>query len=116
MSLAEKIERLLTLPAEDARREGLEVVDELRRGLNSGEFRAAEKTSSGWKTNIWVKRGILLAFRIGLVDDRSVPGEFYFFDKDTLPAKKLTLSSGIRVVPGGSTIRDGAYVARNVIC
>ncbi len=116
MSLSEHIDRLLSLPVEDARREGLGVVEEFRRGLNSGEFRAAEKASSGWKTNVWVKRGILLAFKIGVIEDRSIPGEFHFFDKDSLPAKKITASSGIRVVPGGSTIRDGAYVARNVIC
>src|SRR5437899_5200754 len=116
MNLSDEIERLLSVSAEDARREGLSVVQELRHGLNRGEFRAAEKTPSGWKTNIWVKRGILLAFKIGVVVDRSVPGEFHFFDKDTLPAKPLNSSSGVRVVPGGSTIRDGAYVARNVIC
>src|SRR2546425_10904266 len=111
MNLSDEIERLLSVSAEDARREGLSVVQELRDGLNSGEFRAAEKTAEGWKTNIWVKRGILLAFKIGVVEDRSVPGEFRFFDKDTLPAKGLGASSGVRVVPGGSTIRDGAYVA-----
>jgi 2,3,4,5-tetrahydropyridine-2-carboxylate N-succinyltransferase len=116
MNLPEQIERLLSLSAEDARNDGMSVVEELRRGLNRGEFRAAEKTAAGWKTNVWVKRGILLAFKIGAVVERSVPGEFYFFDKDTLPSKALTISSGVRVVPGGSTIRDGAYVARNVIC
>ena len=116
MNLSDEIERLLSVSAEDARREGLSVVQELRHGLNRGEFRAAEKTPSGWKTNIWVKRGILLAFKIGVVEDRSIPADFHFFDKDTLPAKKLSGASGIRVVPGGSTIRDGAYIARNVIC
>jgi 2,3,4,5-tetrahydropyridine-2-carboxylate N-succinyltransferase len=116
MNLADEIEQLLNASAEVARRDGLPVVKALREGLNRGEFRAAEKTPQGWKTNIWVKRGILLAFKIGTIEDRSVPGEFRFFDKDTLPAKGLTVSSSVRVVPGGSTIRDGAYVARNVIC
>jgi 2,3,4,5-tetrahydropyridine-2,6-dicarboxylate N-succinyltransferase len=116
MSLEQEIERLLALPADDAREEGSSVVREFRAGLGRGEFRAAEKTASGWKTNIWVKRGILLAFKIGVIEDRSVQSEFHFFDKDTLPPKPLTVSSGVRVVPGGSTIRDGAYVARNVIC
>ena len=116
MNLAQEIERLLNASVHDAREEGLSVIQELRDGLNRGEFRAAEKTPGGWKTNIWVKRGILLAFRIGVVEDRSIPAEFHFFDKDTLPAKKLSGTSGVRVVPGGSTIRDGAYVARNVIC
>src|SRR5947209_4534176 len=116
MKISEEIERLFALPAEEARREGMSVVEELRRGLNAGEFRAAEKTAEGWKTNICVKRGILLAFKIGVVEERSVPAEFHFFDKDTLPAKRLAAGDGVRVVPGGSTIRDGAYVARNVIC
>ena len=116
MSLQEEIERVLGLAAEDARREGMPVVEEFRAGLSRGEYRAAEKTAQGWKTNVWVKRGILLAFKIGVIEDRSISGEFYFYDKDTLPAKVLNTSSGVRVVPGGSTIRDGAYVARNVIC
>src|SRR5499425_1505464 len=116
MSLAQEIERLLALSLDDARTQGLSVVREFRSGLSRGEFRAAEKTASGWKTNVWVKRGILLAFKIGVIEDRSVQGEFYFFDKDTLPPKPLNVNSGVRVVPGGSTIRDGAYVARNVIC
>jgi len=116
MNLADEIERLLSLPPHEARRDGLAVVQELRAGLNRGEFRAAEKTPCGWKTHICVKRGILLAFKIGVVEERSVPAEFHFFDKDTLPAKRLAAGDGVRVVPGGSTIRDGAYVARNVIC
>jgi len=116
MNLADEIEKLLTLSAEEAREQSLGVLQEFRAGLSRGEFRAAEKTTSGWKTNVWVKRGILLAFKIGVIEDRSIKPDFYFFDKDTLPTKPLTVSSGVRVVPGGSTIRDGAYVARNVIC
>ena len=116
MALEHEIERLLALSAEDARAQGLSVVREFRAGLSRGEFRAAEKTAGGWKTNTWVKRGILLAFKIGVMEDRSVQSEFRFFDKDTLPPKPLNETSGVRVVPGGSTIRDGAYVARNVIC
>src|SRR5438445_12272092 len=114
MNLSEQIEQLLNFSPEIARRDGLSVVKTLRDGLNSGEFRAAEKTAEGWKTNIWVKRGILLAFKIGAVEDCSIPGEFRFFDKDTLPAKTLTRSSGVRVVPGGWTIRAGAYAASKV--
>ena len=116
MNLAEHVERLLGLDAEQARKEGRSVVEEFRAGLSRGEFRAAEKTASGWKTNVWVKRGILLAFKTGVIEERSIKREFYFFDKDTLPAKPLNVESGVRVVPGGSSIRDGAYVARNVIC
>jgi len=116
MNLAEHVERLLGLDAEQARKEGRSVVEEFRAGLSRGEFRAAEKTASGWKTNVWVERGILLAFKTGVIEERSIKRDFYFFDKDTLPAKPLNAESGVRVVPGGSSIRDGAYVARNVIC
>ena len=116
MTLAEEIDRLLLLSPEEARRSGLAVVNEFRRGLSRGEFRAAEKTDAGWRTNTWVKRGILLAFKIGVVEPRPVGAEFFFFDKDTLPAKTLTRADGVRVVPGGSTIRDGAFVASNVVC
>jgi 2,3,4,5-tetrahydropyridine-2-carboxylate N-succinyltransferase len=116
MNLPQEIEALLELSAEEARLRGLPVIERFRAGLGNGEFRAAEKTEAGWKTNVWVKRGILLAFKIGVIEDRSIKEDFYFFDKDTLPGKPLTASSGVRIVPGGSTIRDGAYVARNVIC
>src|SRR5262249_42809327 len=112
----DEIERLFSLAVEEARRQGLSVIEEFRAGLNRGEFRAAEKRGDGWQTNLWVKRGILLAFRLGAIVDRSVPGEFFFFDKDTLPAHQLTASGGVRVVPGGSSIRDGSFIARNVIC
>lgn len=116
MSLPEKIERLLGLPADQARAEGMDVVAEFRDGLSRGKFRAAERTENGWETNIWVKRGILLAFKVGVVEARTVPSEFYFFDKDSLPAKSLRAEDRVRVVPGGSTIRDGAYVAPGVVC
>jgi 2,3,4,5-tetrahydropyridine-2-carboxylate N-succinyltransferase len=84
--------------------------------LTQGVYRAAEKSNGAWRTNIWVKRGILLAFRIGAVESKTNPSEFYFFDKDTLPVKHLSLSDRVRVVPGGSSIRDGAYVAAGVVC
>jgi 2,3,4,5-tetrahydropyridine-2,6-dicarboxylate N-succinyltransferase len=116
VNLQQEIERLLELNAEDARREGLAIVRQFREGLNRGAFRAAEKTASGWQTNLWVKRGILLAFRLGAIVERSTPGEFVFFDKDTLPAHGFESGSSVRIVPGGSSIRDGAYIGRNVIC
>src|SRR5688572_8387408 len=116
MRLQEEIDRLLALPADEARKDGVSVVNEFRQGLTKGQYRAAERTESGWRTNIWVKRGILLAFKVGVVESRPVPPEFSFFDKDTLPAKSLKLEDRIRVVPGGSTIRDGAYLAPGVVC
>jgi 2,3,4,5-tetrahydropyridine-2-carboxylate N-succinyltransferase len=116
VTLQREIDRLLELPVEQARKEGLGLAKEFRQGLSRGEFRAAERTELGWQTNIWVKRGILLLFKTGSMEDRSIPGDFRFFDKDTLPAKPLALNDRVRVVPGGSTIRDGAFVAPGVVC
>jgi 2,3,4,5-tetrahydropyridine-2-carboxylate N-succinyltransferase len=87
--------------------------------LNAGEIRAAERDPaepSGWRVNVWVKKGILLGFRIGGIVDMSGPGPLPFFDKSTYPVKKFSTSSGVRIVPGGSSIRDGCYVGRGVTC
>ncbi|MBA3887764.1 MAG: 2,3,4,5-tetrahydropyridine-2,6-dicarboxylate N-succinyltransferase, partial [Acidobacteria bacterium] len=92
----------------------------LRAALSSGEVRAAEpdeQAPAGWRVNAWVKQGILLGFRSGDVTDMSVDHRrLRFFDKDTLPLKSFDRASGVRVVPGGSSIRDGAYLGRDVIC
>ena len=96
------------------------VVDDLLAALEAGEVRAAQRDESGeWKAVPWVKRGILLGFQVGTLTDMSPESAtpvFRFFDKDTYPPRRLTLSDGIRVVPGGSTIRRGAYVAPGVVC
>ena len=93
---------------------------ELRALLNTGAVRAAEpdpNASSGWRVNAWVKQGILLGFRFGdTVDVSADHGRWPFYDKDTLPLKKPGLDSGVRIVPGGSTIREGAFVDRSVVC
>jgi len=92
----------------------------LRAALSSGEVRAAEpdaSSPSGWRVNRWVKQGILLGFRFGDLADVSMDhGRYPFYDKDTLPLRKPGLAAGVRIVPGGSAIRDGAYVAPGVIC
>jgi 2,3,4,5-tetrahydropyridine-2,6-dicarboxylate N-succinyltransferase len=88
--------------------------------LNSGEIRAAEPNSSspaGWRVNAWVKKGILLGFRMGSIVDMSVDASRQpFFDKATYPVKSLTATSGVRIVPGGSSIRDGCYIGKDVVC
>jgi 2,3,4,5-tetrahydropyridine-2-carboxylate N-succinyltransferase len=87
--------------------------------LNCGEIRSAEPDAgqaSGWRVNAWVKKGILLGFRIGGVIDMSGAGPLPFFDKSTYPLKKFAAESGVRIVPGGSSIRDGCYVGRGVTC
>src|SRR3954447_12319734 len=92
----------------------------LREALSAGQVRAAEPDASsplGWRVNLWVKQGILLGFRFGEMADASMDhGKLPFYDKDTLPLKKPGLAAGIRIVPGGSAIRDGAYLAPGVIC
>src|ERR1043166_926714 len=93
---------------------------QLRAALSAGEVRAAEPDPSsaiGWRVNTWVKQGILLGFKFGEMVDASMDhGRVPFYDKDTLPLKKPGLAAGIRIVPGGSAIRDGAYLAPGVIC
>ena len=84
--------------------------------LDAGQIRAAEKVDGEWKAHAWVKKGILLGFRMGMLADFSIDKQFRFFDKDTYPLKQLELESGVRVVPGGSSIRRGAYVAAGVTC
>ena len=88
-------------------------------GLNDGSIRAAEPDESkpsGWRVNTWVKKGILLGFRMGVTVEVPAASPFQFFDKDTYPTKTLTLENGVRLVPGGSAIRDGAFVGRHVTC
>jgi 2,3,4,5-tetrahydropyridine-2-carboxylate N-succinyltransferase len=91
-----------------------------KQALNSGEVRAAEPddtTKTGWRVNAWVKKGILLGFRMGAVVDMSVnPTRQPWFDKATFPVQRFTADRGIRIVPGGSSIRDGCYVGRGVTC
>ena len=89
----------------------------LRASLSRGEVRSAERDASsptGWRVNTWVKQGILLGFRFGDIVDMSAGLPFY--DKDTMPLKPLGVGAGVRVVPGGSSIRDGVFVAKGVIC
>jgi 2,3,4,5-tetrahydropyridine-2-carboxylate N-succinyltransferase len=118
--LPELIERLAAAGSEAPRDEARKAFSTLRGALSEGTVRAAEPdpgSPSGWKVNTWVKRGILLGFRFGETIDMSADhGRWPFFDKDTLPLKSIGAWSNVRVVPGGSTVRDGAYLGRAVIC
>jgi len=90
----------------------------LRAALESGEARSASPapaSPSGWRVNAWVKRGILLGFRLGALEEMPAPG-LSFVDKHTYPARRFSVADGVRVVPGGSSVRSGAYVARGVVC
>jgi 2,3,4,5-tetrahydropyridine-2-carboxylate N-succinyltransferase len=93
---------------------------EFREALNQGRVRAAEpcpETRTGWRVNAWVKKGILLGFRMGGVIDMSIDAQRQpFFDKSTYPVRRIAAESGVRIVPGGSSIRDGCYLGKGVTC
>ena len=117
MTLRETIEQLFAQGVDAPRDAARAAVAALRESLSAGHVRAAEPDAAapgGWRVNHWVKRGILLAFRFGVTVDAS--GSATFFDKDTLPLKRFEADTGVRIVPGGSSVRDGAYVGRGVIC
>lgn len=118
--LQAEIERLFDLGAGDYNDHDRRLFQEFKNALNAGKIRAAEPESSsktGWRVNTWVKKGILVGFRMGAMVDMSGPGSRqHFFDKETFPLKTLELNSGVRIVPGGSSVRDTSYVARGVMC
>ncbi len=115
MNLQEKIEQLLSKSDFDA--DDRAVFEEFKTALRCGAIRSAEKDSDGnWKANAWVKQGILVGFKMGKMVNMSFSGEtFQFFDKDTYPLRPMNLDDKIRIVPGGSTIRDGSFVGQNVV-
>jgi 2,3,4,5-tetrahydropyridine-2-carboxylate N-succinyltransferase len=96
----------------------LEAFLAFRSALERGEIRSASPdphAPTGWHVNVWVKQGLLLGFRLGVLEDVS-SGSFSFIDKNTYPARRFTVSDGVRIVAGGSAIRAGAYVAPGVVC
>jgi 2,3,4,5-tetrahydropyridine-2-carboxylate N-succinyltransferase len=133
-NLRSVIEGLYASEAKEFGQEYFRAFDELKAGLNEGSIRAAEPDTAsptGWKVNSWVKKGILLGFRIGKVremqpapgrkaaelkNNSALPIHFQFRDKETFPLKVIPPAQNVRVVPGGSSIRDGSYIGRNVVC
>ena len=119
-ALRDRVERLFGQGAAVDREEARACFTSLRGALTRGEVRAAEPdpgSASGWRVNAWVKQGILLGFRHGDVVDASMDhGRLAFFDKDTLPLRKLDAGAGVRIVPGGSAVRDGAFLGKGVVC
>src|SRR5581483_8556754 len=109
------IERLATLGEVEQSPEARKTFLEFREELTKGNIRAAEKIDGEWVTNAWVKQGILLGFRIGALRPMEA-GVLSFVDKDTFPARHFAVEDHVRVVPGGSSVREGAYVAPSVIC
>ena len=117
MPLREQIEALAAREGNEFSSADRTVFEEFKQALNRGEVRAAEKSADGkWTVNAWVKQGLLLGFRMGAIVDISTGESFKFFDKDTYPSRPTKISDNVRIVPGGSTIRDGAYIAPGVVC
>jgi 2,3,4,5-tetrahydropyridine-2-carboxylate N-succinyltransferase len=114
--LERSVNELFALENSELREEAGNVFSELRKRLTTGEVRAAHRGNHGWEVNTWVKKGILLGFRIGQIQDYSINRQFPFFDKETLPPRELQIYDGVRLVPGGSSVRDGAYIGRGVVC
>lgn len=127
--LSELVDRLAATPSSSTLPdEALDVVETLLSRLEDGRVRAAERAADGrWRAVPWVKRGILLGFRVGRMSDMSVGGDnaandgggggmLSFVDKHTYPPRRFSVGDGVRVVPGGSSIRRGAHIARGVVC
>ncbi len=114
-SLKSSIERLAALGEVEHNPEARPTFLEFRTALTQGKIRAAEKIDGRWVVNTWVKQGILLGFRLGELAETG-GGGLLFVDKDTFPARQFSVEDRVRVVPGGSSVRVGAYVAPSVIC
>jgi 2,3,4,5-tetrahydropyridine-2-carboxylate N-succinyltransferase len=116
--MQEQIEQLAARAGGEYSDEDFAVFNEFKSALNRGEIRAAERNADGeWQTNAWVKRGILLGFRMGKIVDMSPRDQsLQFLDKSTYPIREFSIEDRVRIVPGGSSIRDGAYIAPGVVC
>ncbi|HEY6192393.1 MAG TPA: 2,3,4,5-tetrahydropyridine-2,6-dicarboxylate N-succinyltransferase [Bacteroidota bacterium] len=119
MPLKETIERLFELPPEQIekgeRANVIQAVGELKEMLNLGKARAAEVSAGSWRVNTWVKKGILLAFRVGQIAEIPSESGFTFLDKETLGLKRFNGAGGVRIVPGGSSVRDGSFIGAGVV-
>jgi 2,3,4,5-tetrahydropyridine-2-carboxylate N-succinyltransferase len=118
MPLREEIEQLAARESGDYTDEDFVLFAQFKATLNRGQIRAAERNADGkWETNAWVKRGILLGFRMGTIVDMSpADHSLNFLDKNTYPIREFSVADRVRIVPGGSSIRDGAYIAPGVVC
>jgi 2,3,4,5-tetrahydropyridine-2-carboxylate N-succinyltransferase len=116
-NMRNEIERLYGMGG-DAKKEAgaLETFLAFRQALSNGEVRSAEKRDGKWQTNVWVKQGILLGFRLGVMEESFSGSTFTFVEKHTFPVRHFQVSDNVRMVPGGSSVRSGAYLAPGVIC
>ncbi len=115
-----EIEKLFDAKPQSYTDEHFHLFQKFKQALNAGEIRAAQPDSAaktGWRVNAWVKKGILIGFRMGVTVDMSInPARQPFLDKATFPVQHITVDRGIRIVPGGSSIRDGCYIGKGVTC
>jgi 2,3,4,5-tetrahydropyridine-2-carboxylate N-succinyltransferase len=117
MPLREDIEALSARAGGEFGADDRALFDRFKIALNRGEVRAAERGADGtWGVNSWVKQGILVGFRMGQLVDMSASSVLRFFDKETYRTRPTTLNENVRIVPGGSSIREGAYIASGVVC
>ncbi|HXE64125.1 MAG TPA: 2,3,4,5-tetrahydropyridine-2,6-dicarboxylate N-succinyltransferase [Bryobacteraceae bacterium] len=121
LSLQPEIERIFDTPPSVYTPDHFSLFAIFKQGINAGTIRAAEPDVSaqpgGWRVNPWVKKGILLGFRMGAMVDMSIDAVRQpFFDKSTYPVRQMTAADGVRIVPGGSSIRDASFIGRGVIC
>jgi 2,3,4,5-tetrahydropyridine-2-carboxylate N-succinyltransferase len=117
MLLREKIDALAASGQKEFTEDDRALFVDFKTALNAGQVRAAERDERGaWQVNSWVKRGLLLGFRMGALADMSAVDGLRFFDKDTYPLRAMTVDDRVRIVPGGSSIRDGCYIAQGVVC
>jgi 2,3,4,5-tetrahydropyridine-2,6-dicarboxylate N-succinyltransferase len=115
-SLQSLIERLASSGEVERNPEARKIFLDFREQLTQGKIRAAEKVDGRWLAQVWVKQGILLGFRLGELSQMAGDGSLSFVDKDTFPARRFAIEDHVRLVPGGSSVRMGAYVAPGVIC
>jgi 2,3,4,5-tetrahydropyridine-2-carboxylate N-succinyltransferase len=115
-SLKSSIERLASLDEVERDHSARQIFMDFRDELTQGKVRAAEKIGGRWVVNTWVKQGILLGFRLGELSEMAQDASLSFVDKDTFPARRFTVRDRVRIVPGGSSVRLGSYVAPGVIC
>lgn len=120
--LRQRIESFSALKPEDLKAEAstaMEVFREFKCLLNSGKIRSAEKQDGRWQANAWVKQGILLGMKLGGLQENTIQFrgtyDWTFIDKDTYPLKRFRKDDGVRIVPGGSSVRDGSYLAPSVV-
>jgi 2,3,4,5-tetrahydropyridine-2-carboxylate N-succinyltransferase len=115
-SLRSSIEHLASLAEVERESDARQIFMDFRDALTEGKIRAAEKIDGQWRVNVWVKQGILLGFRLGELSKMGEDVSLSFVDKDTFPARRFTVRDRVRIVPGGSSVRLGAYVAPTVTC